>query len=89
MRTDELETNWNSWVFRHDGYYYMTFTNNVNVTLYRSAVLTDWNKAESKLVFQPPPGFNYSTDLWAPEVHAIDGNWYTHFTWLHYLRVTS
>jgi GH43 family beta-xylosidase len=54
----------------------MTYTNNENVTLYRSDVLTDWNEAESKLIFKPPPGLNYSTDLWAPEIHNIDGNWY-------------
>jgi GH43 family beta-xylosidase len=64
-----------SWVFRHDGRYYMTYTNNVNITLYRSDKLTDWNNAESKLVFQPPPGLNYSTDLWAPEIHYLNGNW--------------
>jgi GH43 family beta-xylosidase len=63
------------WVFRHNDYYYMTYTNNENITLYRSNVLTDWNNAESKLIFKPEPGFNYSTDLWAPEVHNLDGNW--------------
>jgi GH43 family beta-xylosidase len=72
----KLETNYFRWVFRHDGHYYMTYTNNDNITLYRNDVLTDWNNAESKLIFKPEPGFNYSTDLWAPEVHNINGNWY-------------
>ncbi|KAF1930239.1 glycoside hydrolase family 43 protein [Didymella exigua CBS 183.55] len=68
------------WVFRHNDYYYMTYTNNENITLQRSKVLTDWNNAESKLLFKPPPGMNYSTDLWAPELHNLNGNWYVIFT---------
>ena len=40
----------------------------------------DWNNAESKLLFQPPPGMNYSTSLWAPELHFLDDNWYVIFT---------
>ena len=69
-----------SWVFRYDDFYYMTFTNNQDITLYRSKVLTDWNNAESKLLFKPPPGMNYSTDLWAPELHQLNNNWYVIFT---------
>lgn len=41
---------------------------------------SNWNSADSKLVFKPEPGQNYSTDLWAPEVHQIDGQWYIIFT---------
>ena len=53
-------------MFRHDDYYYMTYTNNVNVTLWRSRSLTDWAEAESKTIFHPEPNQAYSTDLWAP-----------------------
>ena len=58
----------------------MTYTTNDDVTLLRSKVLTDWNNAESKALFTPPPGMNYSTDLWAPELHQLDGAWYVIFT---------
>lgn len=56
------------WVIRHDGYYYMTYTTNDNITILRSSVLTDWNNADVKLAFDPPYGYNYSTDMWAPEL---------------------
>lgn len=68
------------WVIRHGDYYYMTYTTNTNITILRSAVLTDWNNADVKLAFNPPPGMNYSTDLWAPELHQIDDSWYLIFT---------
>lgn len=68
------------WVTRNGDYYYLTFTNSDNITLYRSLSLTDWNDAEAKTLFVPPTGQDYSTDLWAPEIHQIDGKWYVIFT---------
>jgi GH43 family beta-xylosidase len=79
-RTRYHVTDFSSWVFRHGEYYYMTYSNNENITMYRSQGLTDWNKAESKLIFKPEKGFNYSTDIWAPEIHQINDRWYVIFT---------
>lgn len=41
---------------------------------------SDWNIAERKVIFEPPPGHNYSTDLWAPELHFLDNKWWVIFT---------
>ncbi|KAK7622194.1 alpha-N-arab-like proteininofuranosidase [Phyllosticta citricarpa] len=68
------------WVIRYNEYYYMTYTTADNITLLRSRILTDWNNAERRLIFKPPKGQNYSTNLWAPELHQIDDNWYVIFT---------
>ena len=68
------------WVIQDGGWYYLTFTTTDNITLYRSRTLTDWNSAEQKLLFSPPEGQPYSTDLWAPEIHSINGLWYVIFT---------
>lgn len=38
----------------------MTYTTTNNITLLRSRVLTDWNDAETRLIFNPPEGQNYS-----------------------------
>ena len=59
---------------------FRTYTTNTNITMLRSSVLTDWDNADVKLVFDPPPGMNYSTDLWAPELHQIDNSWFVIFT---------
>lgn len=61
-----LPTGADPWVTRYEGYYYMTYTTNDNVTILRSSILTDWTNADVKLAFDPPTGYNYSTDLWAP-----------------------
>ncbi len=31
---------------------------------------------DGKTVFTPPAGTEYSKELWAPEIHYIDGDWY-------------
>ncbi|KAI1621947.1 glycosyl hydrolase [Exophiala viscosa] len=68
------------WVTRHEDYYYMTYSTNDNITILRSSVLTDWNNADVKLAFSPPVNTSYSYDLWAPELHQINGLWYVIFT---------
>ena len=68
------------WVIRYGNDYLLTYTTNDNITLLRSPVLTDWNNAEVKLAFKPPMGLNYSTDMWAPELHSINDKWYIIFT---------
>jgi len=68
------------WVIQHEGFYYLTYTTNDDIVLLRSKILTNWNVAEKKTVFTPPPGLNYSTDIWAPELHQLEGRWYIIFT---------
>ncbi|KAJ9617067.1 hypothetical protein H2200_000788 [Cladophialophora chaetospira] len=68
------------WVIRYEDYYYLTYTTNDNITILRSSELTDWNNADVKLAFTPPENESYSYDLWAPELHNINGLWYIIFT---------
>lgn len=58
----------------------MTYTTNDNITILRSSLLTDWNNADIKLAFTPPENTSYSYDLWAPELHQMNGLWYIIFT---------
>ena len=86
------------WVTRYGDYYYLMFTNGVNLTLSRSHGLTYATVPRlpamntdsltvigimpslSSFLFKPPPSMTYSTDLWAPEIHNINGKWYVIFT---------
>lgn len=59
-----LDTGADPWMVKHDdGYYYLTYTTATNITLSRSRSLVNWENADTKLVFQPPEGKDYSTDL--------------------------
>jgi GH43 family beta-xylosidase len=67
------------WSIYHDGYYYYTHTTQRNITLWKTRSLADLRTAESKVVWTPPTGTMYSKELWAPELHRLDGKWYVYF----------
>jgi GH43 family beta-xylosidase len=67
------------WVVRHtDGFYYLAVTTGKDVTLRRSPTLTGLARGERKVVWRPPAEGPYSRNLWAPELHHLDGKWYVY-----------
>ena len=67
------------WVIRHDdGYYYMTASTNDDVTLWRSTSLTGIGGGEKKVIWTPPKSGPTSKNLWAPEIHWLNGKWYVY-----------
>ena len=67
---------WSTW---KDGWYYYTHTTGRNLTLWKTRSIADLASAEKKVVWTPPPGQPFSRQLWAPELHFIDGSWYLYF----------
>ncbi len=68
------------WVIRHtDGYYYMTVTTGVNVTLWRSKSLSGLGAGEKKVVWEPPANGTNASNIWAPELHHVRGKWYIYY----------
>jgi GH43 family beta-xylosidase len=65
--------------FYKDGFYYYTHTNQDKIVLWKTRNLSDLANAEKKIIFTPPAGTMYSKELWAPEIHFIDGKWYAYF----------
>lgn len=60
-----------------DSYYMLLSTRTESeLTIYKSAVLTDFRNAESKVIFKAPAGYH---NVWASEMHEIDGNLYIYF----------
>lgn len=63
------------WVIRHDGYYYWCASeNDLGVVVYRSEELTC--RGEKHLVWSAPETGPYCREVWAPELHRLDGRWY-------------
>ncbi len=75
-----LPTGPDPWVIYHDGFYYYTDTTGTNLTLWKTRDITDLRHAEQKIVWTPPKTGPYSNDIWAPELHFLDGAWYLYFT---------
>jgi len=70
-------------VAAHDTFY-MTFTAGDRVEIWATPHLLDMERSARKApIFRPPPDTAYSSALWAPELHALDGHWYVYFAAEH------
>ncbi len=68
------------WVTYHDGYFYYTNTVGNKLILYKTQTLADLGKTSPKTVWTPPASGPNSRDIWAPELHRLDGKWYLYYT---------
>lgn len=66
------------WVFKKDGFYYYCASGDGGIEVSKSPKLTD--PGDRKRVWKAPEeGWN-STNIWAPELHFIEGKWYIYYT---------
>ncbi|GAA4037009.1 glycoside hydrolase family 43 protein [Hymenobacter glaciei] len=75
-----LSTGPDPWVTQKDGFYYYMHTTGVNLTLWKTAKMSELGSAVSKIIWSPPTSGATSHDIWAPELHFLDGKWYVYFT---------
>lgn len=67
------------WSIYKDGYYYYTNTMQDKLVIWKTGNLADLATAESKTIWTPPAGTMHSKELWAPELHFLQGKWYMYF----------
>jgi len=67
------------YIYLHDdGFYYFVLSAERGIVVMKNDILTDWrNPIDRQRVFAIPEGYE---NLWAPEIHYIDGQWYIYFT---------
>lgn len=64
-------------ITKHSGKYYHCFTvDSASVSIACADTVEELQGAESKLVFSPAEGTEYCKEVWAPELHIIDGKSY-------------
>ncbi|QJW91012.1 family 43 glycosylhydrolase [Spirosoma taeanense] len=66
------------WVIYQDGFYYVTHTTGNNLRLYKTAKMSRLATAQSKVVWSPPAS-PATRDIWAPELHRVNGKWYLYY----------
>ncbi|MGE5430075.1 MAG: family 43 glycosylhydrolase [Syntrophomonadaceae bacterium] len=71
-----VEAGADPWVIQHEGYYYYCFSDNGKIYVSKSQKLQDIGKVTPLAVWTPEAGKEYSKELWAPELHFLDGKWY-------------
>lgn len=63
------------WVIWHDGWYYWCLSENMQaVVIYRSSTLTSLGEKIS--VWHPPRFGPHCAEIWAPELHWLNGRWF-------------
>jgi len=62
-----------------DGVYYYMNTTGSNLTIWKTRHLGALASAEKKVVWTPPSSGPYSHEIWAPELHFLNGKWYIYF----------
>jgi GH43 family beta-xylosidase len=65
-----------------DGYYYFTATvpEYDRIELRRARTLGELGQAEARVVWRRHAAGPMSANIWAPELHRVDGKWYLYFT---------
>ncbi|KAF2762899.1 glycoside hydrolase family 43 protein [Pseudovirgaria hyperparasitica] len=63
----------------HDGFWYLTTTTSPTIQITRAKNLESLKTGEHKIVFSDTEP-SRKCDLWAPEIHLLDGNWYLYYS---------
>ncbi len=68
------------WVVQKDGVYYYMATTGGNVTIRKTAKMSELSTAPLFRVWGPQPNSDNTNNVWAPELHFLDGKWYIYYT---------
>ncbi len=64
------------WVVQHQDLYYYCYSHRGAIWINTSGVLQDAVQFKGEAVWRPVRGTAYSRELWAPELHWLQGRWY-------------
>ncbi len=67
------------WMVYQDGYYYFTFTAGDRIEIWKSATITDIDRGSKVTVWQHHASGAECCNIWAPELHFLNGRWYIYF----------
>ncbi len=66
-------------VAQKDGNYYFLYTRGNSISIAKTRAMSQLAAATDKVVWTPANNTEYSADIWAPELHFLDGKWYIYF----------
>ncbi|MFN2457274.1 MAG: family 43 glycosylhydrolase [Chitinophagaceae bacterium] len=78
--TNPLINGSDPWVYQRDTFYYYTHTLGNRVAIWKTNKMSQIANAPRTTIFSPVPGTPNSEKIWAPEIHYLDGKWYTYYT---------
>ena len=68
------------WVIRKDSFYYYTHTTGSGIRIWQTKTMSKLSSATNQTIWSKPSiGLN-AHNVWAPELHFLDGKWYAYYT---------
>lgn len=67
------------WALNSGSVFHYTQTTHSDITLWETDSLADLRSAQRRVIWRPERRRAYSKNIWAPELHRIDGGWYIYF----------
>lgn len=75
--TNPLFNGADPWIVKQDGYYYYCYSTSGGIMVSKSKYIT--RKGDPVLVWKAPEnGWNHA-NIWAPELHFVNGKWYIYY----------
>jgi GH43 family beta-xylosidase len=68
------------WVIEKSGFYYYMSTNGANISIRKTSAITELSHVKPVVVWQPPVSGIHSKNIWAPELHYLQGKWYLYYS---------
>ena len=66
------------WVVRKNGLYHYCYSRDGSIWINTNKTLQGACQFEGKRIWTPPPGKPWSKELWAPELHFLQGKWFVY-----------
>jgi len=66
------------WVVYQDGFYYVMHTTGNDLRIYKTKKMSELATSTFRSVWSPP-GSPATRDVWAPELHRVNGKWYIYY----------
>jgi GH43 family beta-xylosidase len=67
------------WIIRQDSTFHYCYAKGRAIFVKSVRKLSDLNGVEEHMIWQAPDSGMYSREIWAPELHNLDGKWYVYF----------
>jgi GH43 family beta-xylosidase len=68
------------WVVRHNGMYYYMHTTGHNLVMRKTKNMSALAQSTETVIWRPPAKGPNARDIWAPELHRLNGKWYVYYT---------
>ena len=64
------------WVLQKDGFYFYTCTSGNRIEIRQTTKMEELENNAPLVIWRTAPGTEHALDIWAPELHFLDGKWY-------------